>query len=164
MEAIGKLPGAKRQGVILYRWTGDEAPEIWRGLKKGYDSSFGYETNIQRDVSALVDPNGKMRHEVVITVSQGKDATMSLDPNGFKVDLAWRGITVLQARARRLKSSVTTPALVSKMTLTGPGLEAGQKTVVYVSTEGSGELMVTVTGKSSSGESITRDPVRLELN
>jgi len=164
MEAIGKLPGAKRQGVILYRWTGDEAPEIWRGLKTGYDSSFGYETNIQRDVSALVDTNGKMRHEVAITLSQGKDAMMSLDPNGFKVDLEWRGITVLRARARRLKSSVTTPALVSKMTLTGPGLEAGQKTVVYVSTEGSGELMVTVTGKSSSGESITRDPVRLELN
>jgi hypothetical protein len=163
MEALGKLPGGKRQGVILYRWTGDETPQIWTGLKSSAESEWWSESKIQRDVAALVDTNGKLRHEVAITISQGRDASMSLDPNALRVDLEWRGVTVSQVRSRRLKSSATTPALVSKMTLSGPGLEAGEKTVLYVSTEGAGEIVYTQTRKSNSGETYTHQPIRLEL-
>jgi len=163
MEALGKLPGGKRQGVILYRWTGDETPQIWTGLKPGFDVGLNIETEVRRDVAALVDANGKLQNEVAIKLVQGDLTTMSLDPRGMRVDLEWRGVTISQVRSRRLKSSGTTPELVSKMTLLGPGLEAGQKTVVYVMAEGIGELVVTVTVKSISGKTVTYRPVRLEL-
>jgi hypothetical protein len=163
MAALGKLPGEKRQGVILYRWTGDAMPQVWTGLKPGVDVGMNIETEVRRDVAALVDTNGNLRHEVAITLTQHYRDTMSLDPNGLQVDLEWRGVTVSQVRSRRLKSSVTTPALVSKMTLSGPGLEAGEKTVLYVSTEGAGEIVYTQTRKSNSGETYTHQPIRLEL-